>query len=189
MPTPRGYRYPAQGAAPNVPLDIQHLAEDVDDDVEAIHDRVTGLEAVTELFHARQTVSQNILDSVFTSITFTTEDIDTAGGHSNVTNNSRYTAQSNGWRRAYGGISYGGSTTGQRYARLALNGVSLDGSGNRVGGSANSTAVPTRTVLVWMNTGDYLELQGHQNSTGTLATTATGELQSTLTVERVRIAA
>lgn len=35
--TTRGYRYPASTDAPNVPLDLQRLAEDVDDDVSALH--------------------------------------------------------------------------------------------------------------------------------------------------------
>ena len=47
MPTTtnRAYRYPQSTDAPNVPLDLQHLAEDVDTDAEAIDVRVLALEA------------------------------------------------------------------------------------------------------------------------------------------------
>ena len=44
----------------------------------------------------RKTANQSIPNATLTAVTWDLEDVDTDGGHSNVTNNSRYTAQTAG---------------------------------------------------------------------------------------------
>lgn len=58
-----------------------------------------------DLFFARQTVAQTIPNNTVTALTFTTEDIDVANGHSTSTNTSRYTAQASGKYRLTGSIA------------------------------------------------------------------------------------
>lgn len=136
-------------------------------------------------FYARQTVAQTLADSTFTGITFSTEDFDTDSGHSTSSNTSRFVCQTAGVYLLAGCVSYTGSTTNQRYARFALNGTAVNGSATRLTGSANSCAVPARTVILTLAVSDYVELQGHQNTGGNLDTLVTSDLQSSFLVWRM----
>lgn len=135
----------------------------------------------------RQTSTQNLSTATWTSITFTTEDYDTdpsgAGGHSNSSNTSRYTAVYAGWYLVSGGVTFAANATGIRAARWAVNGSALDGTqatGQPVSGLPHSVAA--RAEAVYLNVGDYVELQGYQSSGGVLATVSSGDSQSSMTV-------
>lgn len=135
----------------------------------------------------RQTSPQSIPNSVWTSINFDVEDVDSdvdlAGGHSTSVNTSRYTARYPGWYLVSGGITW--STAGFRPTRWAVNGVALIGTSI---GDSSSQNVPARTHLVYLAAGHFVELQGFQNSGGALNTAADGaDNESTMTVKWVSI--
>lgn len=119
-----------------------------------------------------QGVVQSIPNSAFTPVTFDTTLTDTYGAHSNVTNNSRYTAQVAGWYDLDAGFSLSASnTTGARDGQWAKNGsaITTPGAGIVIGGSASNTAtLPMPGLQVFLSVGDYVELWVFQNSGGAI---------------------
>lgn len=135
-------------------------------------------------FEGRQSVAQSMPNATWASITLDVEDHDNDSGHSTVTNTSRYTAVTAGWYQCSGGVTYvNTSLGGDRRARLAVNGTAVNASaGSTTADASVAYSVNTRTKLVFLNVGDYLELQGLQTaSSGTLNTHTTVENQSSLT--------
>lgn len=132
----------------------------------------------------RQTSNQAIPNNTWTALALDTEDVDSAAGHDNSTNNSRYTAQYDGWYLAGGGVGYSANATGRRGYRYAINGTVVPGSDSLIGATATGEpCVPGRAMLLMLEVGDYVEAQVFQNSGGALNTTGTtAELQPTLTV-------
>lgn len=107
------------------------------------------------------------------SIGFDSSTIDNYNGHSNSTNNSRYTIQVAGKYQVAGVVAHGTSSTGDRGAKVIKNGAVIQGAYSLVG-SASTThgvSVPVAPFVVQCIVGDYLELQGYQNSGGSLTTT------------------
>lgn len=123
------------------------------------------------IFRARQTVAQSVANSTDTVITFTTEDVDSAGGHSNSSNTSRYTYVYPGWMRHSGGICYVSNATGIRLLDWAKNGTGVEGTRTilpAISGFVHSMAA--RTEHIFGNVGDYVELRSLQSSGGALNT-------------------
>lgn len=122
----------------------------------------------------RQSVAQSLVNTSWVAITLDAEDTDSYGGHSTVTNTSRYTCQLTGWYTACGVVAFAPNVTGFRAARLQVNGTAENGTITYVpnNGSAESVAVtPTRDIF--LNSGEYLEVAGWQSSGGSLNTSAT----------------
>lgn len=136
------------------------------------------------ILRCRQTVSQNITTGgAFQPVTFTTEDVDSSGMHSTVSNTSRATAVYPGWYVTAGGLCWPANATGQRALGWAVNGTSVNGADTSIQGFTGLTnRQAARTIRVFLNVGDYLELMAFQNSGGTLATDATTTAQSSLDV-------
>jgi hypothetical protein len=135
---------------------------------------------------ARQTVSQSLATATWTSLLLDTEDLDSDGAHSTVTNTSRFTTQVAGTYLCAGGVGHASNATGYRGACLAVNGTFVNGSvqfANAVNGQI--TGLATRTMLIALNAGDYLEVQGFQNTGGALGTAVTTQQQSHLTAHLV----
>lgn len=143
------------------------------------------------LCQARQTVAQSIPNSTTTVVTFDTEDVDKSpggsGGHDNVTNNSRFTAEYAGWYMLSGGWSIAASATGIRSAAWRVNGTVVAGSGVMFTSvsAAASSRIPARTIVVFLNIGDYVELEAFQSSGGPLNTQVLGSEQPNMTVRWV----
>lgn len=136
------------------------------------------------IFQGRQTAAQSLTNGASTAITMDAEDVDSANGHSLVTNTSRYTAVYPGWYSGSPGVSYAANATGQRSADLAKNGTVINGGAVLLGAFATlSTRVPGRKLLAFLNVNDYLEGFGFQNSGGALNTAVTTVEQPTLVVE------
>lgn len=136
----------------------------------------------------RQTVAQTVATATYTSITFDSEDVDTHNGHSNVTNPSRYTIPRDGYYELSGGIVFDPNTTNGRAGRWTVNGTALNGSSNQVPANAASLVcgLGMRTVIVFLITGDWVQMQGYQNSGGNLNTNVLAETQSSMTVRWLR---
>ncbi|MFG2054763.1 hypothetical protein ACGFI9_12100 [Micromonospora sp. NPDC048930] len=142
-----------------------------------------------------QTVAQSIPSGgTFTAVTFTTEvedtDPDGIGGHSTVTNTSRYTCRYPGLYLLGGGVGFSQNVTNARGCAWLLNGAVVDGSDvmlMAVTVGATATRVPARPWLMRLAEGDYVELGAFQNSGGALATVAGGAAASSMSVAWMRL--
>ena len=118
----------------------------------------------------RQSVAQSLTSGAFAAITFNAEDVDSAGGHDNVTNNSRYTAQYAGWYFIPFTVGYATSAVGRRIGLLRVNGADVNGTGYATGAFATFATVVSAASLVFLNVGDYVEVFAYQDSGGALNT-------------------
>lgn len=139
------------------------------------------------LAQLRQTSVQSLPNNTWTAITFNAEDVDTdvdgTGGHDTVTNNSRFTARYAGWYQLSGAAGFAANGTGLRGARWLVNGIALNAGGTVLpAGSGSFTVVPAAVEKVYMNIGDYVELQALQSSGGALDTAIASTVQSTMAV-------
>lgn len=138
-------------------------------------------------FRAHSEVGQAISNNVWTSINLEVEEFDNYGGHSTSTNTSRYTCQLAGYYLITACAAFSGAvnTTNTRATRIQLNGTtSLHGSFTK-SLAANGTASSAlhSACIAYMNVGDYVEVQGNQDSGVTINTSATaGDVTSSLTV-------
>lgn len=133
---------------------------------------------VAELY---STVAQSLGSGVFTSILFELEAVDTdpsgTGGHSTSSNTSRFTAVYAGWYSCSGKVSFAANATSYRGATLAVNGSAVGRTGVLMDNNGGATAmvVPLPDMMVFLNVGDYVEIQGTQASGAGLNTaTAVG---------------
>lgn len=136
----------------------------------------------------RQAAAQALATSVWTSITFDTEDLDSHAGWDAGTP-ARYTAQETGWYWCSGGVGFVPNTTGIRGARLAVGGVGLDGT-EVINPTSTSVGVGSRigvrASLVLLSEGDYVEVQGFQSSGGALNTSVGSTDQPSMDVAWAR---
>lgn len=134
------------------------------------------------ILRLRQTVSQNLTSGTAAVLTFDTEDVDSTGMHSTVSNTSRATAVYPGWYRTGGGGCVAANGTNARTTIWSVNGTNVNGGDAQIQASSSGiTAVTARSILVYLNVGDYLELKLFQNSgTTPLATGVAGSNQSSM---------
>jgi hypothetical protein len=126
-------------------------------------------------FSIYQGVSQTFTTATFAAVTFDSSLVDTYNGHSNSTNNSRYTAQVAGSYLIAGGTGWASNATGGRGGSFYKNGATPIGASTVVGAvSGVLTIAPLTAALVQLNVGDYVELWGYQSSGGNLATVGGG---------------
>lgn len=123
----------------------------------------------------RQTAAQSIASGGWTSVLFDTEDLDRDGGHSTVSNTSRYIAQTPGYQLVVYTLPWAVNATGARAGRLRLNGAdsAATAAGRSTVGNGGATADTSccGTGFLYFNgTTDYVELLGYQNSGGALNT-------------------
>lgn len=141
----------------------------------------------------RQSVAQSLTTGVYAGLTFTVETVDSdpagTGGHSTSVNTSRYTAVYAGTYRVGGVFAVSDAAGGYRSCRWAVNGTPLDASASLVlplGGGV-SLHLPAPSILVPLGVGDYIELQGQQNSGGAVNTAVAAELASSMSIDWVRL--
>ncbi|WP_433537601.1 hypothetical protein ACQPZK_07600 [Micromonospora sp. CA-249363] len=139
------------------------------------------------LARLRQTVAQAIPNITATALTFTTEvvdnDIDGVGGHSTTTNTTRWTARYPGWYRVSGGCAFANNSTGFRLLSWSVNGSIIPGVDVLLAAvSGNTTRIPARTAVIYLNEGDYLELKAYQSSGGSLNTAVGSDEQASMDV-------
>lgn len=197
MATTPVYGWPYQGLSD--PPNGATLGEGMALGIEAtLQSQVATLQALIDfvrnkpIAQLRQSVAQTLTTGVWTSITFTTEVVDTdpagTGGHSTSVNTSRYTAVYAGYVWLGGGAGFAINATGQRAVRWAVNGTMVDGSSAFLPpGAVFETAVPARGHLVLLGAGSYVELQAWQNSGGNLDTIASLEHACSMAVAWERL--
>lgn len=102
------------------------------------------------------------------TVALNSETYDNDSIHSNVTANSKLTVVTAGVYDVAGALSFDANATGTRAARLLLNGTDQIAQ-TRVGASPNlGTNVPVWALEVSLDVGEYVQLQGAQNSGGNL---------------------
>lgn len=124
----------------------------------------------------RNSANQSITNGTDTAMTWDTEDFDTVGGHSTVTNTSRYTCQAGyaGYYQVNGTVFYAASTLGSfRTAWFKVNGTDVTGSSNKSLVAANTTMSVSTGTKVFLNAGDFVELWTRQDTSGALAAIGT----------------
>lgn len=186
------FPYPALSDSPNGPAQFQALAEAIEDKFvtndatdTTLGNRITDLENdlnLPPLAFLTQSTVQSIPTATFTSITFNSEVIDTANGHSDVTNNSRYTSQKTGYYLLGGGVTFA-SNSGFKATRWAKNGTSISGSQMDVTSAAGAEwPVMARTIVVQLNVSEYVELQGYHEVGVNHNTGVSGDTRSSMSV-------
>jgi hypothetical protein len=110
--------------------------------------------------------TQSIPNNTTTAITWDSEQLDTNGFHSTVTNTSRITIPSGkaGKYLIIGQISWDANTTGYRNTHLDLNGVNVRI--NAMQAVANYPSQQIQSAILNLTVGDYLEMATEQNSGG-----------------------
>lgn len=126
----------------------------------------------------RKTTSQGVSNGTHTAITFDAEDFDRDGGHSNVTNPSRYTCQTAGYYDLSGNITFAANGTGWRDIMFQKNGSSStrqsrNGCPAIPGGTAESALNLAGTMF--LSVSDYVEIVAYQTSGGTLNAVASNQ--------------
>jgi hypothetical protein len=153
-----------------------------------INELRTAVTALTTLEQARvrQSVAQSLTTSTWTALTFTSEDLDTASGHSTVSNTSRYTVVTGGAFLLSGGCGFSNNVTGVRGVRWAKNGTAINGSESVAAATpAIGNRVAARVIVVSLVASDYVELEAFQSSGAGLNTSAGSTDQPDMTVVRI----
>lgn len=134
-------------------------------------------------FFGNQATVQSVTSGTWTSLSLDNGVIDNWSGHSNSTNNSRYTAQVAGVYTVSGCYAPVSNATGYRAARITKNGTPvMGGAGSEGPAPSFETGVLTPVIAISMAVGDYVEVQGFQNSGGALNTILDVDLRCSLTV-------
>lgn len=116
------------------------------------------------------TTATSVAQNAFVSIGMDNTVVDTYSGHSNTTNNSRYTAQVAGRYRVIGVNAFVANTSGVRLVREAVNGTGVPGSLTSMNATSSLAAAQATEATVFLNVGDFVETQGFQTTSGALNT-------------------
>jgi hypothetical protein len=139
--------------------------------LQAIYDDFDAV--VTYGCRAYHSTTQSISNAVFTAVLFNSEDYDTGGFHSTVTNTSRFTVPSGagGLYLITANILFAANATGQRVLQVRLNGGSSGIAaiiGQQIVPSATYSSVVMVASILTLNAGDYVEVFAYQDSGGAL---------------------
>ncbi|MCI3277661.1 hypothetical protein [Streptomyces cylindrosporus] len=128
------------------------------------------------MFFGYQATSQSVASGTTgAAITIDTEVIDTDGGHSTVTNTSRYTCQVAGYYLLWGSTAWAINATEERITYYQKNGTTIPGGSSvqiQSVSSGHATVVVGTLMIVPLAVGDYVEVWGSQVSGGALSTQA-----------------
>lgn len=122
------------------------------------------------VFSAYQSAVQSLGNNLHVPISLDTEVLDSEGGHSTLTNTSRYVCQVAGTYAILGAGAFGANATGIRVAALYISGSIIRGS-QMISPPNGSTQMSVVTFAVSpMAVGDYLELNVQQTTGAALNT-------------------
>jgi hypothetical protein len=135
------------------------------------------------IFRGRQTAAQSLTNNVFSAVTLDAEDVDSANGHSTVTNTSRYTHQYAGWYAGSGGVGFAAGATGSRAGDFRVNATTLNASQVNMNALASGTSqLGLVTELYFANVNDYIEIFAFHNQGVALNTAVSGDQQSRMNI-------
>jgi hypothetical protein len=133
------------------------------------------------VFLGYQTATQLVGDSTPANIGIDTELIDTDGGHSNTTNNYRYTATVPGTYLVLGCVAFAGNITGYRRAFIYKNGTATASSGSHSMQTQSVVSATQASTVVTMNgTTDYVSVVGTHDAGVSINTASSGGIASSL---------
>lgn len=116
------------------------------------------------IFRGRQGSAQALTSGTWAPLNLNTTDVDSDSGHSNVTNNSRYTCQVAGWYYVEGYFATGSGGTAARFeCSIAKNGTVVGASAQFLVRQNDLQALMSGT-LVQLAVSDYVEVWGRHNS-------------------------
>lgn len=121
-----------------------------------------------------QAAAQSIPNGAWTAVGQDSTTIDTYGGHSNSTNNSRYTAQVAGTVWVRGTAGFAANATGVRGGAIYKNGAEIEGHTQAVFAPTGGGYQTVQPVFdeVQLAVGDYVELFVYQSSGAALNTSS-----------------
>jgi hypothetical protein len=122
------------------------------------------------VFAGYQATVQSVPNGTTASLSIDTSTFDSDGGHSNTTNNSRYTGTVPGTYLILGFAAYAANATGVRSVRVAKNGTSVPGTQTTLPTSSTIWAAGCWAVVALNGSTDYVEITSSQTSGGALNT-------------------
>lgn len=132
------------------------------------------------IFRGRQAAAQSLTSGTWSALALDTTDVDSDSGHSNVTNNSRYTCQVAGWYYVEGYFATGSGGTAARFdCSIAKNGTIVGASAQFLLRQNDLQALMSGT-LVQLAVGDYVEVWGRHNSGAGVGTFAGSDLDCSM---------
>lgn len=139
------------------------------------------------LFVGVQSTVQSVASGAWGWLTIDTTTVDTYSGHSNATNNMRYTAQVAGWYEVTVGVSWASSGTGIRSVGVGVNSTTPIAASieSMYPGTAGYDPVCQTTYTVFLNVGDYVQGLVEQTSGAALSTNQSASGASFLAVRWV----
>lgn len=138
------------------------------------------------IFTGTQTNPQSVPNNAFTAVTIDNEVIDTAGGHDNAVNPSRYVCQVAGIYLLTGVVVFPTTGTGTRGCSIGLNGSTngIAGSEMLIAPSPGfATVVPAIPTYQRLAVGDSVSLLAFQNSGAALSTSSIGAARTSFSAE------
>ncbi|PJN00787.1 hypothetical protein CG740_23055 [Streptomyces sp. CB01201] len=126
------------------------------------------------VFLGYATTAQSIAGSnAMVALNLDTETLDADGGHSTVTNTSRYTPTVAGLYLVFGSVGWPNTVTGDRRLQIGLNGGGVIGSGASFDPSnAVTSGMQTSAFVTCNGSTDYIEVMAAQASGGAMNTSA-----------------
>jgi len=105
-------------------------------------------------------------NAAWTTLTFGTEDYDTDQAHSTTTNTSRINIPTAGYYFVKGTVYFAASAAVQVQCRVLKNGVTtgIPGLRDKRNPVSGQDSIATLSDVIYLNAGDYLELQAYQDS-------------------------
>ena len=140
-------------------------------DLKRINRRVATLEQLERYAFsgakAVMTVDQTLTTAAYTAVNWAAEEYDTDTYHDNSTNNDRLTVPEDGYYRIVSGVSFDSNSTGDRRARIRLNGATTLAQAREaaISGTGNKFCIVADVLL---SEGDYVTIDVYQNSGGNL---------------------
>jgi hypothetical protein len=193
--TVHALRYPALGDVPNVPLDVQRLADDVERELVEHDASLTAALARPAGVRVKRTTAATATTAVYHLATWEAADSPSSDGSDGtwtVATASRLKAPVSGRYRVTVAIPFAANTAGFRQVVLRKNsaGSSAGGTVAAVGNaSANSTGLTAMASVVldefYMAAGDYIEAFAYQNSGGDLAAYSAGGLTANASISYI----
>lgn len=191
MPTTTNHllRYPVLADVPNVPLDLQRLAEDADTALEGIDTRLAAVEnKVKPLVRMESSAdfaianaNNAILDFAGATISYDTDTMADAA-------NDRLIIRTAGLYRLTAFVPFTNNATGYRTVLIQKNGVEYLGNDYRMAVNGSSTLVSVTTEPFLLAANDYLQLRAIQTSTASMTLSAQNGRRYMLAAEFVAFA-
>lgn len=119
-----------------------------------------------------------------TSLTFNSQRWNTSNLHSTATNTGRFTILIPGRYMIGGSVRYAANATGWRFAGILLNGTTYLVQDKKAAITGTTTDIHVQTIYK-LKSGDYVEIQGYQDSGGNLDIEAAGNSSPEFWIEKL----